>query len=431
MKIGFVGTGKLGLPVSLIYCSKGHDLLCYDVNPVFYQGKPAIDLLYAEELCPENKISLREWFELNPLQHEYRHTQSLEEIVAFADIIFVAVQTPHDIRFEGTQRLEPDCTDFDYRYLRQAVKDISSAADKLEKDCIVSVISTVLPGTVRREVFPLLSAHVKFCYNPYFIAMGTVANDCTNPEFILLGNRDEVAAQRVREFYASITDASVFSTSLENAEMIKVSYNTFIGTKIAMANTIMELCHNLPNTDCDVVMDALFLANKRLISKSYLRGGMGDGGGCHPRDNIALSWLSSKLGVKYNWYDSIMRAREKQTEFLVSCIEKEWLAKNKEIPVVLLGKSFKPNTGITTGSPAVLLGNLLQEKKIPFRFFDPVIEPNSLMPTEPSIFFVSCAHDVYLNYRLPSDSILLDPHRRYRECLTNGVYIPIGIGFTL
>jgi UDPglucose 6-dehydrogenase len=426
MRIGFIGTGKLGLPVSLLYSSKGHDVLCYDVNPAFYNGTSAIDLLYNEELCPKNQRSLKDWFQENPLQSQYSHTQNVEDIVKFADLIFVAVQTPHDPRFEGTDRLLPERADFDYTYLQEAMKTISKAADACNKDIIVSVISTVLPGTMRREIFPFLSSRVKLCYNPYFIAMGTVANDCLYPEFILLGNRDLEATNVVVDFYKTITDSPVYTTTIENAEMIKVSYNTFIGTKIAMANTIMELCNSLPNTNCDDVMNALFLADKRLISKTYLRGGMGDGGGCHPRDNIALSWLSNKVGVQFNWYDAIMTAREKQTDFLANCIETQW--KETSLPVILLGKSFKANTAITTGSPAVLLGNILTEKGIPFRFHDPYIEEIQDTSFVRGIYFVSCAHDSFLSYKLPPGSVLLDPHRKYSACIQDGTYIPIGVG---
>lgn len=424
MKIGFVGTGKLGLPVSLMYCAKGHDVLCYDVNKSFYEGKSAIDLLYEEELCPNNKMKLKEWFQENPLQSSYSHTKNLGELIEFSDILFVAVQTPHNPKYEGTERLVKERDDFDYTYLKEAMTSISEHSEKLNKDIIVIIISTVLPGTIRREILPTLSSKVKLCYNPYFIAMGTVANDCLNPEFILLGNRDNEAADKVTEFYKSICDSPVFRTTLENAEMIKVSYNTFIGSKIAMANTIMELCDKLPNTDCDIVIDALSLANKRLISKSYLRGGMGDGGGCHPRDNIALSWLSNNLGVQYNWYDSIMMAREKQTEFLANVIEEEW--KKTNLPVVLLGKSFKPNTAIATGSPAVLLGNILREKNVPFVFYDPYSEKNETYIKEKSIYFVSCAHDIFASMQLPEGSILIDPHRKYGNCIVSGRYKPIG-----
>ena len=103
-------------------------------------------------------------------------------------------------------------------------------------------------------------------------------------------------------------------TTIENAELIKVSYNTLISTKIAFSNTIMELCHKLPNTNVDDVTNALKLANRRLISGSYMDGGMGDGGGCHPRDNIAMSYLSDKLNLSHNWFEHIMQQREKQKE---------------------------------------------------------------------------------------------------------------------
>lgn len=151
--------------------------------------------------------------------------------------------------------------------------------------------------------------------------MGTVYNDITSPEFVLLGAHDAEAAVLVREFFKTIHEAPVFETTVENAELIKVSYNTFIGMKVAYANTIMELCHHLPNTNVDAVTAAISLAGKRLLSPAYLTGGMGDGGGCHPRDNIAMSWLAQKHGLSFNFFDSIMMAREKQTDFLADLIQ--------------------------------------------------------------------------------------------------------------
>ena len=75
------------------------------------------------------------------------------------------------------------------------------------------------------------------------------------------------------------------------------------------------MCHNLPNTNVDDVTNALKMCDERIISDKYLSGGMGDGGGCHPRDNIALSWLSEKLEMSYNWFDNIMIQRELQTDW--------------------------------------------------------------------------------------------------------------------
>ena len=418
MKIGFVGTGKLGLPVSLIYASKGHSLFCFDTNPALYDSSiSTLSHLYEEERDPLNAGSLREWIGDKKLDIQFT---TLETITATCDIVFVAVQTPHNARYEGSTRIPEERVDFDYTYLKAAIKNISNVCTR---DVAVVIISTVLPGTIRREIIPVMSPHIKLCYNPYFIAMGTVAYDCLNPEFILLGNHDEDTRVKVVDFYKTICDSPVFSTTIENAELIKVTYNTFITTKTVLANTIMELCTHLPNTNCDEVVRALSMATNRIISPAYLKGGMGDGGGCHPRDNIALSWLSRELGLKYDLYDAIMTAREKHCEFLADVIEKHH--KESLLPVCLLGKSFKPNTAITVGSSAVLLGTVLTERNIPYVFHDPHIRKDEL-PTSAHVFCITCAHTVFGEYSLPSNSIVIDPHRSFKNIASGSLYVPIG-----
>ena len=109
--------------------------------------------------------------------------------------------------------------------------------------------------------------------------MGTTINDFLNSEIILFGVDDIDAAKKAKEFYRTINKSPFYETTIENAEMIKVVYNTFISTKIAMMNTVMETCHYLPNTDVDAITNALALCTDRIISKKYLYGGMGDGGG--------------------------------------------------------------------------------------------------------------------------------------------------------
>ena len=139
--------------------------------------------------------------------------------------------------------------------------------------------------------------------------------DFLRPEIILFGVDDDKAAQKAKKFYRTINHAPFYETTIENAELIKVAYNTFIGTKIAYVNTLMEMCHHLPNTNVDEVMNALKMCNKRIISDKYLSGGMGDGGGCHPRDNSAMSWLARELDLSYDFFEDLMIAREKQTVF--------------------------------------------------------------------------------------------------------------------
>ena len=143
-----------------------------------------------------------------------------------------------------------------------------------------------------------------------------------------------------------------------------------ISTKISFVNTIMEACHKLPNTNVDDVTNALKMANRRLISDAYLSGGMGDGGGCHPRDNIALSHLSQKLNLSYDWFDSIMMQREKQSDWLANLVIDN--SKNRQINI--LGKTFKPETNLLLGSPSILLKNLIEEKKFKVYSWDPYVD---------------------------------------------------------
>jgi UDPglucose 6-dehydrogenase len=255
--------------------------------------------------------------------------------------------------------------------------------------------------------------------------MGSVVYDFYNPEFILLGHVDSDAEEKVREFYATITNAEVFSTTLENAEMIKVSYNTYITTKIVLANNIMEMCHNLPNTDVDTVMNGLKKGSRRLMSTAYLNGGMGDGGGCHPRDNIAMSWLSDKLGIEANYYDFIMRKREKQTEFLANLLVK----KHNEtgLSISILGTAFKPNTNIITGSPSVLLKNLLINKGIDVEIFDPIINIGKQFACENKIYFIGCKNNIFLDYVFHEGCIVIDPHRYIKKENCKNL-IQVGVG---
>ena len=202
--------------------------------------------------------------------------------------------------------------------------------------------------------------------------MGSTMRDFLHPEFVLFGV-DNLAAYKVcKEFYKTITNATLYETTIENAELIKVSYNTLISTKIAFSNTIMELCHKLPNTNVDDVTNALKLANRRLISGNYMDGGMGDGGGCHPRDNIAMSYLSEKLNISHNWFENIMLQREKQSDWLAALI----IENSKGLRINILGKSFKAESNLILGSPAILLQNILKEKNIKTNIWDPIVDGN-------------------------------------------------------
>lgn len=140
---------------------------------------------------------------------------------------------------------------------------------------------------------------------------------------------------------------------------------------------------------------------------------------CHPRDNIAMSWISNKLELSYNFFDDIMKGREKQTEFLADIIMEN------EGPYFILGKTFKEETNLIVGSPAILLGNILTERGVKYEHYDPFIDietPNLTKGT----YFVATRHEEFKNFQFPKGSTVIDVWR-YLEINDDSIkYIPVG-----
>jgi UDPglucose 6-dehydrogenase len=332
----------------------------------------------------------------------------MEEMVRRSELIFVGIQTPHEPRFEGVTRLPAETRDFDYRHLCAGVAQLSAAVEAIGRERIVIVISTVLPGTMRRQIKPLLGRHSQLCYNPFFISMGAAISDFLDPEFVLFGVDSLRSASVAEEFYRTIHDAPLRRTTLEEAEIIKVLYNTFISTKIAFANTAMEICHHVPGADVDVVLGVLRDARQRLTSGKYLGAGMGDGGACHPRDNIALSHLSQNLGLSFDWFRCVMEQRERQTEWLADLVEAHRAGRD----VLVLGRSFKPESNILTGSPALLLETILRERGVAVQSWDPQADAGRPAPAgQPFCYFVGTRHPEFQTWPFEPGSVVLDPWR--------------------
>lgn len=394
MKIGMVGAGKLGLPVALAIESKGHEVKVYDVNPK------------VEDYLKDRSIPFRERG-LQPLLDKTNITavDDVYGLVADRDIIFCAIQTPHDPKFEGTTLLTDERKDFDYSYLKIAVSNIAVAAKDQKKRVTLAVISTCLPGTFRREIEPILNEYVEYVYTPQFIAMGTVLDDYLYPEFNLIGVHNPEAAIRLQEFYQTINMAPNVVTDITTAEGIKVSYNTWITAKTVIANAWGEMSHRL-GMNFDDLFYAWSLSTKRLISPRYMKAGMSDGGGCHPRDNIALSHIAQQTGMSYDIWEVLMTARERYETWHAGMAAKTAL--DTGLPLVLMGKAFKPETNIQTGSPALLVAEVLKESGNTFRHIG---EDEEFDVTEPSVFFLGVAHEAYKELPYPKGSVVIDPFR--------------------
>lgn len=379
--------------VALTIESRRHSVKGFDVSdaPKNYlaQGSIPFQEEHSEELLAASKMEM----------------VSLEELCDWADILLLAPQTPHAPEYEGTTPLPQTRADFDYSYLIDCVRSVNACLVR-PTPCIV--ISTVLPGTIEREIIPLLDRDFKLVYSPQFIAMGTVYDDFLHPEFWLIGTgADELSVEVVRHFFRTIAKAPEVITDIRTAEGIKVFYNTFITTKTVLANLYGEMAHKC-QMNVDDIFKAVSLSTGRLLSPKYLKAGMGDGGGCHPRDNIALSWLAKKVDLSYDFFESLMVAREKHCSFLVELIHEEWERSDYALPITILGRAFKPETNIETGSPALLLSAILRRCGVAHECVDTV-------PARAGIFFIGCQHERYRFTKFPAGSVVIDPFRYIPE----------------
>ena len=343
----------------------------------------------------------------------------LETLCHESEIIFVCVETPHAPEYEGITPIPHKRVDFKYDALVNAVTNLNKHIDKPTP---VVISSTVLPGTTRERIIPIISDNVQICYSPVFVAMSTAARDFLDPEFTLLGVEDEDAAAKMYTLCRTIHKAPIHECTIEEAELTKVAYNTFIGMKIIFANTLMEICHKTDNCNVDVVTDGIKLGTRRLISTAYLAGGMGDGGGCHPRDNIALSWLARKLDLSSDIFSDIMSTREDHaawlSEVVVDAQDEIW-KDNLELtllkPILILGTSFKPESNIEVGSPALLCKHYLEEWGYSVMTYDPFVDTDRGFGWSGSsagqAILIGTKHEVFKKWKFPQDSIVIDPFR--------------------
>jgi len=391
MRIGFIGLGKLGLDCAEVMAEK-YTVHGYDIYPRTSK---------LVKVCETPK-----------------------EMVDNSDWIFIAVQTPHAEGYDGSvpsSHMEPK--DFGHDAVKDAIRMVNEHATESKK---VVLISTVLPGTTRREFYSMLDSKHQFLYNPYLIAMGSVKWDFANPEMVMIGtetgNPDEM--KDLIELYRPLmkNNPRYVTGTWDECEAIKIFYNTFISAKVGLANMIQDFAMKIGNINVDVVTDALAQSNMRIMGPKYMTAGMGDAGACHPRDNIALRWLADKYDIGYDMFDTIMGAREVQAKNLA-----QFLVDNSDgKPIVIHGKAYKPDVPYCIGSYSTLIGFYVEEMGRSVVYLDPLAD--NLVNVvesinEPSI--VLMAHNRFITYGytgdvrddafycdIPAGSVIVDPWRR-------------------
>jgi len=356
-KISVIGLGKLGASMAAAFASRGFEVIGVDVNQrsieLVNQGKAPVQETNLDETISANKERIKA-------------TASHEEAVLNSDVSFVIVPTPSDAR--GA---------FSLQYAAWAFKEIGKALAKKRGYHNIVLTSTVLPGSTRHALIPILEKEsgkkagqdFGVCYSPEFIALGSIIRDFLNPDFTLIGEFDERCGSQLEEIYSRVMENGAPSArmSLENAELTKISVNTFITTKITFANMLAEICEKLPNGNVDVVTNALGMDSR--IGRKYLTGALGYGGPCFPRDNVALTFIANELGVDAKLAettDSMNRA------VATKIVEKLRPLIREGATVAILGLSYKPFSHVTEESQALFIAQALSKAGARVVGFDPL-----------------------------------------------------------
>lgn len=335
--------------------------------------------------------------------------KTIKEAVTDADIIFVAVPTPHEAQYGGeTPTSHLPNKDFDYSIVESVLRKINKYVNKSQ---LVVLISTVLPGTTRNRFIKLIS-NARFVYNPYLIAMGTIKWDMVNPEMVIIGTEDgsiTTDAQELIDFYKPImeNDPRFEIGTWDEAEAIKIFYNTFISTKLSLVNMIQDVAETSGNINVDVVTNALAKSSYRIMGPGYMKAGMGDGGACHPRDNIALRYLAQRLDLGYDLFDSIMTAREIQAKRMAHRLIRE--GNN----ICIVGKAYKPGVYYTIGSSSMLVGHYVEELGGNLSYYD--INTGDTVFPKADVYLIGYWEEYVEQIEFPLGSTVVDPWRRIKD----------------
>jgi UDPglucose 6-dehydrogenase len=340
---------------------KGFSVVGVDLNQTFVsqinEGKAPVQEPGLDEMLARNKERIRA-------------TTDYADAIEHSDVTFIIVPTPSEA--DGG---------FSLKYVLSCIAEIGAALRNKDTFHLVVVTSTVMPGSTDGVIRPALEQasgktcgqDFGLCYSPEFIALGSVIQDMLYPDFTLIGESDPKSGAILEAVYKQLctTQPPVSHMNLVNAELAKISVNTFVTTKISYANMLSEICDNLPGADVDVVTSAIGQDSR--IGKKYLKGATGYGGPCFPRDNVAFGFLASSVGANA----AIAQATDTINRRQAPRLAERLLA---QLPtgatVGILGLSYKPDTNVIEESQGVALAKELIERGFSVVLYDPLALEN-------------------------------------------------------
>jgi GDP-mannose 6-dehydrogenase len=361
LQISVFGLGYVGTVSAGCLANQGHDVIGVDPIPA------KIDLINHGQ-SPIVEADIREIISGAVSCGNLRATDDSAEAVLSTDLSFICVGTPS----------QPN-GNLDLRYIRRVSEEIGAAL-RVKKDWhVVAIRSTVLPGTVRKIVIPILEetsgkcAGEGFgvCHNPEFLREGSAVKDFNAPPKTVIGQFDSCSGEAVASLYG-LLDAPLIRTELEISEMVKYIDNGWHALKIGFANEIGNLSKAF-GVDSYRVMDIFCQDLKLNISCAYLKPGFAFGGSCLPKDLRALAYQARAHDLETPILSSILPSNEVQVRRGIDLILKSG---HKRIGI--LGFSFKAGTDDLRESPLIEVIERLIGKGYDLRIYDKSVKIASL-----------------------------------------------------
>ena len=357
MKIAVIGLGFVGLTLSSVLASKGITTLGIDLDKEkcskIVKGIPTF-------FEPELKKTLKKALKKNLLI-----TDKVSSINN-CDFIFITVGTPQKKNGE-----------IDLSFIKTVVKNVGKIIPKNKKKPIILIKSTVIPGTMKDVILPILEKNSKkkagkdfgLISNPEFLQESKAIHDTIKPHAIVLGGYRTQFMNNTRKFFSRFNpNTPIIITNHQTAEMIKYANNSFLATKISFINQLASICQEIPDTNIDDVADAIGLDSR--IGNQFLDAGPGYGGSCLPKDMKAIINLSLKVGVKPTMLNAVEKTNKQQINNIIKLM-KQNIGKIKGKKVTVLGVAFKPNTDDIRDSMSIELIHRLIKSGAVVKIHDP------------------------------------------------------------
>ena len=378
MKIAVVGTGYVGLVTGTCFAETGNTVTCVDIdnNKVEKLSNGQITI-YEPGL---EKLFLR-----NQREERLKFTTNLEEGIADAKVIFLALPTPPGE--DGSA---------DMKYILGVANDLG----KILKEYKVIVDKSTVPvGTaerVRDAIAKNCECEFDVVSNPEFLREGVAVEDFMKPDRVVIGTESERARKIMADLYAPFVRQGnpVIFMDERSSELTKYAANSFLATKISFMNEIARLCE-LMGADVDMVRRGI--GGDDRIGKRFLFPGIGYGGSCFPKDVQALVKSASDAKYDFRILDAVMEVNEKQKVYLIPRIKKYFNNNVAGKKIALWGLAFKPNTDDIREAPALYIIEELLKAGATVTAFDPEAMKNVSDVVGDKISFTENQYDALNN----------------------------------